>query len=120
MEKLTIETTEGIVRGVRYCNQNGIDKDVAIVYLTILLKNHNYDESLVPFPIWIFGLKDIKKYLNYFNRFNLIFKSGNNYSISDFIKSEATYFSISNSQIVTSLINSTDEIVELNSYITAS
>ncbi len=120
MEKITITTTEGIVRAVQYCNQNGIDEEIAIVYLTVLLRNHTCEEELEPFPIWIFGLSDIKKYFNYFKRFNIISKSGNRYSISDFIKSGAISYSISDPRIVTGLFESINKIEELSTYITAS
>ena len=120
MEKIRIETTEGILRAVKYCSQNGINQDLAMVYLTILLKNHTSEEKLEPLPIWIFGLSNISVYLNYFKRYNMIFKSGNSYSISEFIKSESTVYSISNPPTVDNLVDLSVNLIELGTYFTAS
>jgi hypothetical protein len=119
MKELTINTTGGIIRAVQYCEENGIEKDLAILYLTILLNNHSKEERLEPFPIWMFGLSDIKRYLGFFKRFNLIDKSGNDYSVSDFIKNDIDFYSIYNPETINSVVDSSIETTELSSYFNA-
>jgi len=120
MDKITITTTRGIIRAVQYCEENGINEDLSILYLTILLKNHSNEEHMEPLPIWVFGLSDIKRYLRFFKKFNLIYTSGNKYSVSDFIKSDTDSYSISNPRLIKSLVDSSLEITELNFYFNAS
>jgi len=117
MEKITIQTTEGVIRGIQYCNDLNINEDLAILYLTILLDAHSKEELLEPIPIWIFGFKDVKKYLQFFCDYNLIHRFENSYSVYDFIIGCDYSYEISDPKIIKDLFSLSTEIHELDSYL---
>lgn len=116
MKKINISTTTGIVRSINYTTDQNpkIDKDLAVLYLTVLFKTHKAFEDLAPIPIWFYGLNDWRDYLSFFNRLNLIYRIGNSFSCSDFLYSENEIYEITDFEKIEFMVN---EVIELQDHI---
>ena len=121
MKKLDIKTTNGIIRAISITKEQSsiVEKDLAILYLTALSMVSESYETRRPIPIWFFGLDKWREYLSFFNRTNLIFKTGNSFSSNEFTRGHSESYLITDSTSISKIENLAQDVPELKPLYTA-